>query len=71
VTVSGNTTLSLKEGLHSIVVYAEDAVGNTGTSETLFFNVKPFPTSLIIASSVIVTVVLVGLGLLVYGIKRK
>jgi hypothetical protein len=52
-----------------------ETTGNMGTSETIYFTIaeppEPFPTSLVIASAVPVAVVLVGLGLLAYGIKRK
>ena len=78
VTIVGNTTLTgLAEGYHNVTVYATDEVGNTGASETTFFNVEaeeppePFPPQLIIAYVIPVAVVLVGLGLLLYGIKRK
>ena len=69
VTLSGNTTLTLNEGVHSIVVYANDTAGNMGASETLFFTVEPFPTTLVIAS--VITVVIVGSGLIVNFKKRK
>ena len=59
----------LSFGSHNVTVYAEDAVGNMGASETLFFNIEPFPTALVIAS--VVTVTTVGAGLLVYFKKRK
>lgn len=40
VTVAGNTTLiGLSEGAHSIIVYANDTVGNMGSSETVYFAV--------------------------------
>ena len=72
VTVVGNTTLAgLSNGLHSLVVYANDTFGNMATSETLFFTVSvpgPFPTTLIIGTAI--AVVASGLGLLVYHKKR-
>ena len=44
-TVSGNSTFAdLTEGNHSLVVYANDTFGNTGKSETIFFNVA-LPTT--------------------------
>ena len=47
VTILGNTTLSpLSEGSHSVVVYARDAFGSTGTSNTIYFVIQqgaPFP----------------------------
>jgi hypothetical protein len=73
VTVTGNTTLTeLPNGLHSVVVYANDTFGNMGRSEAVTFTVdasEPFPTTLVIAS--VGSVAIVGLGLLVYFKKRK
>jgi hypothetical protein len=71
VVVTGNTTIpALSGGQHSIVVYAEDSYGNTGISEIIYFSVDvPFPTTLVIAS--VITVAIVGAGLLVYFKKRK
>jgi len=37
----------MKEDSHNIVVYAKDTAGNTGTSETIYFNIAPFPITLI------------------------
>ena len=73
VTVSGDVTLTgLSNGVHNVTVYVSDEFGNTGASETIYFTVDlPFPTSLVIASVTVATVVLSGLGLLLYGIKRK
>jgi len=74
VTISGNTTLTdLPYGEHNVTVFATDEVGNTGASETIFFSIpeppEPFPTTLVVASAIIVAVV--GIGLLVYFKKRK
>ena len=48
VTIAGNTTLTgLPNGYHNVTLYVMDEAGNTGASETLFFEVevpKPFPT---------------------------
>jgi hypothetical protein len=48
ITAFGNTTLSgLADGVHSVTVYAYDALGNVGDSETVFFSVAastPEPT---------------------------
>jgi hypothetical protein len=72
VTIDGNTTLIwLPNGDHNVTVYATDEFGNTGVSKTIYFNVEaPFPTALVVAVSV-ATVVMVGIGLLVYFKKRK
>jgi N-acetylneuraminic acid mutarotase len=70
-TISGNTTLTgLANGDYALTVYAKDYAGNVGTSETILFTVDvPFPTTLVIAS--VITVAVVGVGLLVYFKKRK
>lgn len=40
VTIATNTTLTgLSEGTHSIIVYANDTSGNTGSSDTVYFTV--------------------------------
>ncbi len=72
-TVYGNTTLTdLPMGSHKLVVYANDTYGNMGTSETIYFTIEDsFPKSLVIASAIPAAVVLIGIGLLLYGIKRK
>jgi hypothetical protein len=71
VTIAGNTTLTgLSNGEHYIMVYYTDIAGNVGASETVYFNVEvPFPTALVIAS--VISVVVVGAGVLVYFRKRK
>jgi hypothetical protein len=71
VTINGNTTLTwLPNGYHNVTVYATDEFGNTGVSKIIYFNVEaPFPTALVVAVSV-ATVVVVGVGLLVYFKKR-
>lgn len=71
VTINGNTTIGrLSNGLHNITVYARDELENTGVSETISFSVEvPFPTTLVIAP--IASVVVVGVGLMVYFRKRR
>ena len=70
-TISGNTTLNgLSTGEHYVIVYATDLAGHVGVSETIFFSIaEPFPTILVITP--IVSVAVVGIGLLVYFKKRK
>jgi hypothetical protein len=74
VTITGNTTLTgLANGKHNITVYATDETGDTGASETHFFNVEvpePFP-AVPIAAAVVVVGVAACLGLLVYFRKHK
>jgi hypothetical protein len=77
VTAAENTTLSsLTYGLHSIAVYANDTLGNTGASETVFFTISPsakteesFPIPVTTAFTVSVAVVCIGL--LAYFKKHK
>lgn len=71
VTINGNTTLNgLSNGDHNVTVYAIDEFGNTGVSETVYFNIDvPFPTTLVVAS--VVTVAVAGVGLIIYFKKRK
>jgi hypothetical protein len=73
VTVAGNTTLSgLPNGSYNITVYVTDRSGNTGVSEIIYFSVEvpePFPTTLVIAS--VITVTVVSAGLIIYFNKRK
>jgi hypothetical protein len=78
VTVTGNTTLSgLPVGVHNVTVYAWDEAGNVAASETTTFAIaepesepKPFPTMSVVAASG-ASVVVLGVGLLVYFKKRK
>jgi hypothetical protein len=73
ITAAGNMTLTqLSNGAHNVTVYATDNVGNIG-SQTVFFVImepsKPFPTTLVVASAIIVAVF--SVGLLAYFKKRK
>ena len=81
VTIQGNTTLEdLADGSHSIIVYANDTVGNTGASQTVYFTVakesepkpetEPFPT-VPVAVVASVTIVAAAAGLLLYQRKRR
>jgi hypothetical protein len=71
VTMMGNTTLAeLSYGSHTLTIYANDTVGNMGTSSTIDFNIaEPFPTTLAATASG-VALTFVGAGLLVYLKKR-
>ena len=73
----GNTTLAdLSNGTHTLTVYVITERGTA--SQTVHFAVsletqlqpEPFPTTLVVAAS-LATVVMVGVGLLVYFKKRK
>jgi hypothetical protein len=69
VTVSGNVTLAvLADGSHNITFYATDLVGNTGASRTVYFTIAPFPTILVAAVAVTITIA-VATGYLL--IKRR
>lgn len=47
VTITGGTNISVSEGQHSIVIYANDSAGHTGASDIVYFTVD---TSLPVAS---------------------
>lgn len=69
VTVTGNVTLAvLSEGSHNITFYAIDLVGHTGKSRTVYFEISPFPTVLVVAVAVTITIV-VATGYLL--LKRR
>jgi uncharacterized membrane protein len=74
VTIVGNTILSeLSDGPHTIIIYAEDIVGNIGISETIYFNIKTQQTEslqlwIIVA---IVIIAIVGTTFLIYFTKIK
>ena len=70
--ISEDTILSgLSNGGHNVTVYAVDAEGYVGASETVFFNVEvTFPTTIVVAASG-ASIALIGTGLLVYFKKRK
>jgi hypothetical protein len=69
--ISGNTTISgLSIGSHNLTFYATDDAGNTAFCQTIHFKIEePFPTTIVIAS--VITVAVVGVGLLLYFKKRK
>jgi hypothetical protein len=77
VTVQGNVTLTgLSDGSHSVVVYANDTLGNMGDSETIFFTIDTPKTptgEFFIIAIVLVSVILIVIGtvLLTYFKKRK
>ena len=74
VTITGNETLSeIYDGKHSVIVYAKDAAGNVGSSETIYFTVnaqKAEPSRTWIVASIAI-IALVGAVLLVYFTKFK
>ena len=73
-TIQGNITLTgLSNGSHSIIVYANDTVGNMGKSDTVFFTVNTLTAEDFIPAMVLsgMIVIAVAIGLLVHFKKRK
>jgi hypothetical protein len=73
-TTSGNITLTgLADDAHTLTVYAQDAAGNIGASETITFNTakeqETSPTTLVAA--VIISVAALTAGLTVYFKKHN
>ncbi len=71
VAVNGNTTLSLSNGTYNIIIYATDATGKTGISQTVIFTVAQPQIStlsawipLVVAALILVVAVAIGLLLL-------
>ena len=75
ITISDNLTLSgLLDGLHELTVYANDAAGNMGRSETIFFTVKAqagLPTILWVSIATFLIPTLGGLTILAYKRLKK
>lgn len=70
VTFNGDVIIpDLSTGEHRLIVYAKDQCGNTSVSETVVFNIKPFPSFLVIIS--ISLVGFIGLSLLIYTMRQK
>jgi hypothetical protein len=70
VTVAGNVTLhGLANGDHDIRVYAWDEAGNVGASEPVTFTIATFPTTIVVASTLLA--VIIGVVLLVYFKKQR
>jgi hypothetical protein len=72
--IAGNTTLTgLTYGAHNLTVYATDAAGNTGASQTITFTIaespQPFPTTWVAAA--VGSIAVIGAGLLVYFKKVR
>lgn len=58
-TVTGNVTLAvLSEGSHRITFYARDLFGNEGASATVYFEIMPFPTVMVAAVAVTITIII-------------
>jgi hypothetical protein len=72
----------LPAGVHSLILYADDVSGNRGASEPFSFNVtqqtpseanqiEAFPTSQLVASSIIAIAAAFSFGMVGYLLKRK
>ena len=74
-TVAGNTTLSgLSVGTHEVTVYAWDAAGNVGSSETVTFTVaepETFPTVPVAAVSAVSIAAAAAAGLILARRKHR
>jgi hypothetical protein len=77
ITFIGNTTLTgLSNGLHSLIVYANDTYGNIGASKAIHFTInQPSasspPTWVVPASVIAVGGVAIALGIVTYKKKRR
>ena len=74
VTITGNKTLSdLSDGLHDLIVYANDTAGNMGASEMVYFTIEiqqeeAFPIEI---AAVIVIIGVAGAVVFIYFTKFK
>lgn len=72
--MNGHTVLiNLTKGSHSLIIYANDTVGNIGASQTITFTVdtpESFSTTMTIVAVSVLAVILIGVGLLVYYKKK-
>lgn len=75
VTITGNTTIAnITNGMHNIIVYANDTFGNICASQNITFAIaksETFPTAPVVAVSGASAAVVVVAGLAVYFKKRK
>jgi hypothetical protein len=63
------TLEGLLDGAHNLTLFATDAAGNIGSSETMYFTVDvPEPP---VVPVIAVAAIVIGVGLLVYFKKRK
>ena len=73
ITIMGNKTLQgLSYGQHSIIVYANDTIGNFGSSEKIYFSVsqESFPIVLV-AIAFGTSLCIIGISLVFYFRKRN
>jgi len=70
ISITGNVTLAvLSEGSHYIKYYATDIIGNTGSSETIFFNIAPFPT--LFTLGLILTIIIIIMAVYLFLKRNK
>lgn len=75
VSIAGNRTLSdLSDGLHNLIVYANDTAENTGASEIVYFTIEiqqsePFPTWVVGAA--VATIAIATAAIAVFWRRRK
>jgi N-acetylneuraminic acid mutarotase len=79
VTVTNGTLIEIPDASRSLTLYANDTAGNWAAPQTVYYSIAfnlgivpsaPFPTLLVVATSVAV-VAIVGVGLLVYFKKKR
>lgn len=67
--IIGNLTLpALPDGSHYLTIYATDELGNSGTSETVYFTITSFPTFLF-ATIITIIIIMLASGYLFF--KRR
>jgi hypothetical protein len=67
--IIGNVTLpALPNGAHHVTIYATDLTENSGSSETVYFEIAPFPTLWVIT---IITSITIALAAGYLFLKRK
>jgi parallel beta-helix repeat protein len=81
VTISGNTTLiGLPYGIHTIIVYAMDAAGHTGSSEKIHFTIevpkgnqqmKPDWTAAVLSTAIAAFISVVAVGVIIHRKKKS
>jgi N-acetylneuraminic acid mutarotase len=68
--IIGNITLpALPDGSHNLTVYATDDIGNSGSSNTIYFTIATFPTFLV--ATIIATAVIVAASVYLLFKRRK
>jgi len=72
-TIDGNTTISVANGTHYVVVYVKDLAGNAGSSNRVYFGVNVVGESPLVQWAVLVIVVgvVAAVALFVYFRKRR